>query len=108
MEDRQLPLDVLSETWLPAAFTDPALFHAIMLNFSQHLYALCSMDHEKPYLLHHKVLALRQISSRIENPNLAASDAIIASILCLVSHDVGSSFNIYYNLLNQIVIEERL
>jgi hypothetical protein len=89
LEERRTLLDPLSKAWIPAAFTDLALFHAILFNFSQHLYALCSMDHEKPSLLGHKVSALRQISARMESPSEACADPIIASILCLVSHEVS-------------------
>ncbi|KAH8807893.1 hypothetical protein F5884DRAFT_348749 [Xylogone sp. PMI_703] len=107
LEARQTPLDRLSRIWLPEAFSDLALFHAILFNFSQHLYALCSMDHEKPGLITHKVGALHQISMRMESQLLGCSDTVIASILCLISHELlnhdNTALEVHVRGLRQII-----
>jgi hypothetical protein len=83
----------MNKVWLPAAFADPALFHASFSNYSTHLRALYQ-ENDDPATFEHKGLALQQVSRRIEFSADAPTDQTIAVVLCLVGSEVFSSLEL--------------
>lgn len=69
------------------ALTDAALFH--MLLCSSALYIdVADGKTESPVALHHKIMAIRHINSKLRN--MQVSDAIIGAVTYLAKVEVGT------------------